>query len=466
MNELSGRRSEGEGRGTTHRSPFGRRPPWLLALLALAAALAPLRAETVTTVLDNGSPANRVDLVVLGDGYTASQMTRYAADVQRIVLFGFFHSRPFGDYETCFNVHRIDVVSNESGADNPAEGIFRDTALDASFWCLGRERGLCVNTQKVRDVLNRSVDANMQDIVLVLVNDLKYGGSGGAYAVISTNGASLELALHEIGHSFGLLGDEYAEHDCTAPSEPGYPNVTAETRREHLKWNVGGGPPTGWVDPATPVPTDDLAAGVPGLYEGAGYCNTGLYRPTLDSKMRTLGKPFDPVNEEQLILRIYDLVHPLEARRPTAGTLKTHLLGDLAFSVTTVQNAWDSVRTDWFVNGAHAGTGTGFYFNPRLWGPGAWTVRAETRDLTPSVRHDPENLLYGYTQWQVTVDPAGDLNQDGVVDLLDLAVLGNTLAGRIAPGSAPCLCPACGDLDSDGSLTAADAAWFAGWFAR
>ena len=212
-------------------------------------------AEPATTIRDNGDPSNRVDLVILGDGYTANELNQYAADVASIVA-GFFGQEPFKEYQNYFNVHRIDVISNESGVDQPQSGIFKDTAFDSTYNCSGIPQLICTNTTKVTTVLNNSVMADQQDIKLVIVNNTEYGGSGGSVAVASTHPDTVELVLHEIGHSFGLLADEYdSSGTCVNSVEPIQPNVTRETNRNLIKWNVGGGPPTGWIDPATPVPT-------------------------------------------------------------------------------------------------------------------------------------------------------------------------------------------------------------------
>ncbi len=111
-----------------------------------------------------------------------------------------------------------------------------------------------------------------------------YGGSGGAIAVASTHASAVELVLHESGHTFGLLADEYTESPpaCSNTSEPAQANVTRQTARAAIKWNA-------WIDAPTPLPTVSTQPGLVGLYEGARYCTTGLYRPTFNSKMRTLG---------------------------------------------------------------------------------------------------------------------------------------------------------------------------------
>jgi hypothetical protein len=167
--------------------------------------------EPVTTIRANGDSANRVDIVILGDGYTASEMAKYASDVE-VFVQGMFLQDPLREYQRYFNVHRIDVTSSESGADHPEQipAVFRDTALDATYNCAAIFRLICVSIPKVNAVLSASIAPDMRDVIVVVVNDTEYGGSGGVIAVASIHPAVVELVLHELGHSFGLLADEYS----------------------------------------------------------------------------------------------------------------------------------------------------------------------------------------------------------------------------------------------------------------
>ena len=179
----------------------------ILFVLVSAAMAARAFAEPVTTIRNSGDPANRVDIVILGDGYTAGELPRYANDVERLVN-GLFAQQPFREYQRYFNVHRIDVTSPGSGADHPHLGIFKETALGASYNCFGIQRLLCVEEHRVFDVLIASIAPDQRDVILVIVNDPEYGGSGGPVAVTSIHPDVVELVLHELGHSFGLLADE------------------------------------------------------------------------------------------------------------------------------------------------------------------------------------------------------------------------------------------------------------------
>src|ERR1044072_73055 len=172
----------------------------ILLLLFLFCCPAIALAEPFETIVNNGSPQNRVDIAILGDGYTASQMQQYKADVQNFIQ-GVFAQEPYREYSHYYNVHRVDVISNQSGADHPERNppVFVDTAFDATYNCAAIQRFICVDISKVFTVINNSLPASYFDIVLVIINDPEYGGFGGQLAVASTNAAVVELVIHEVG---------------------------------------------------------------------------------------------------------------------------------------------------------------------------------------------------------------------------------------------------------------------------
>ena len=371
----------------------------LLPVLASRAS-----AEPFTTIRNNGDPANRVDIVILGDGYTAGELGQYVADVENFVD-GLFAQEPFQEYRRHFNVHRVDVISNQSGADHPERSppLFRDTALDATYNCFGIQRLICVDTSKVFDVLVRSIAPERRDVILVLVNDPEYGGSGGAVAVASTNTQVVELVLHELGHSFGLLADEYETDPqlCSNSVEPAEANVTKQTNPTSIKWNVGGGPPTGWINFTTPIPTTNPAPGIVGLYHGARYCTSGLYRPTFNSKMRNLNRPFEQVNSEQLVKRIYNWVSPIDSSEPLAATIILPSGASQEFSVQTPSPLTGTFEISWKVDGQTVRTGARYLYSSAGMSSGSQSLEVIVQDLTPLVRDDPANVLIETQVWTV-----------------------------------------------------------------
>lgn len=348
------------------------------------------------TVISSGPSSNRVDVVFLGDGYTASEIdTTYAQHVSNTANYMFGQSQqPFALYHNFFNVHRVTVVSNESGADIPPEGIYRDTALDASYFYDGStDRLLYINTSKANSAMSAGLAGAgfTAEMRLVTVNHTRYGGGGGAYAVFAGgNSWATEIALHELGHSFGGLADEY-DYSGGAKytgSEPGQPNVTTSpTGNKWARW-------LGYVDP------DHPEMGAIGAYEGAMYHTYGIYRPSQNSKMRNLGPPFDAVGREQLILGMYNYVYPLDAWLGTAGTLTD----PASLWVDTVDPA--IIHVDWYVDGSPVAVngGEAFSLQSHGYGPGTYDVRSHAYDATGWVRLET-TLTWQDVNWTVMLTP-------------------------------------------------------------
>ncbi len=373
---------------------------FLLLLVVLSGDASAQSAPPVVTILNNGDSMNRVDIVILGDGFTADEMGAYAEQVQRFAQ-EMLAQEPFKEYQRYFNVHRIDMASNESGADHPESNppVFKDTAFDATYNCAGIDRLICVNQGKVSRVLSDALSPSERDIVLICVNDRKYGGSGGSVAVTSIHDDAFEIVLHELGHSFGLLADEYDSPNpppCQAFQEPSEPNVTKASERAAIKWAQ-------WIDPATPIPTLTTLPALPGLYEGARYCTQGLFRATYKSKMLELGFPFEQINNEQLIKRIYDLVSPIEESSPSDQSLKIKRGQSRTFSVSTPEPLTHSLSVTWFIDGQSRGVGPTFTIEHGTLSKGKHTLEVVVSDITDAVKNDPEQLLTERRKWKVKI---------------------------------------------------------------
>jgi IgA Peptidase M64/Calx-beta domain/Domain of unknown function (DUF4214) len=360
-------------------------------------------AEPVETVLNNGPASNRVDIAILGDGYTSNELQKYRTDAQTMIQ-RFFEEEPFKEYQSLFNVHRIDVISNQSGADHGGQTV--DTALGAAYNCSGIDRLICVDSDAVNAIRARSLTPAQYDITIILVNDTTYGGSGGLFAVASLHPQVVELVLHELAHSFGGLGDEYGgTAGCNFLFEPSVPNVTRATQRSQIKWKH-------WIDAGTPVPTNSNIEGVPGSYLGASLCDNEMYRPTFNSKMRTLGKPYDDVNVEQLIKRMYDVVSPIDSSQPAGPSLTMTLGQSQLFKIAAVANVHNSIEISWYLDGQLQSPGSEFNFNATAANAGAHVVEAVVKDSTPRVRNDPDSLLTESRKWNLTLNaPAANTVQ-------------------------------------------------------
>lgn len=354
----------------------------------------------VSLIRDNGSADNRLDLVVVAEGYTDSQRSEFAGDVGGF-LDAMFAEQPFREYARYFNVRGLFVPSAESGADHPERvpPVYRDTAFHATYNCQNIQRLICVDTQMVQLALWTTLESIESDIVLVLVNDTEYGGSGGSIAVSSINNFAAEIVLHELGHSFGLLADEYTDQPptCSLLAEPAAANATREFIRERLKWRH-------WIEDSTPVPTlEPQSNGVVGAYLGAQYCPVGKWRPTPMSKMRALGFPFEPINSEQLVRRFYSFVSPIDAASPEPGPIGLGTEENRTFTITTTTPAPDTLEVAWLLDGVEIGTGDTLTLASSDLPPGSHELRAVASDRTPLVRLDPAGLLTDTVSWSLTV---------------------------------------------------------------
>lgn len=241
----------------------------------------------VLNLVENGIPQEKVDIVILPDGYTQDEMEKFQQDLQRFVTY-FFRNEPYNRMRDRFNIRTVLAPSRESGTDEPRKRIFRDTIVNTTFNTLDSARYLTTLDNKSMRELASLVP---YDTIYIMVNTSRYGGGGiyNFYSVFpSDNEYSEYVFIHEFGHGFGGLGDEYYDSPTSYDEdnfyrqgvEPWEPNITAQTKREDIKWND-------LISPDTPIPTPDEQqySNVVGLFEGAGYKAKGLYRSSHDCIM-------------------------------------------------------------------------------------------------------------------------------------------------------------------------------------
>jgi hypothetical protein len=294
----------------------------------------------VTPIMENGPAATSVDLVLLGDGYTEADLPKLRNDARHFTE-AMFATKPFSAHRREFNVRLVESVSAESGIDVPDKNVWKKTALATRYNTFGSAR--YVLTEDNRAVRDAAALAPY-DFICILVNDERYGG-GGIFQQYTTTYTGEPKAgeewredyvyVHEFGHAFGGLGDEYYSSSTAynefypAGVEPWEPNVTALGDKANLKWTrlttAGTAVPTPWEKAtydsleAVRGTLDRLApdyyqkqrplyqasmdllktsrfAGQVGAFEGAGYASKGLYRPAIDCRMFSLSLiDFDPV---------------------------------------------------------------------------------------------------------------------------------------------------------------------------
>ncbi|HUT77777.1 MAG TPA: M64 family metallopeptidase [Polyangia bacterium] len=390
------------------------RGPQRALLPVLAAALlaaGPARAQHSLEMLQESGPqSNRVDLVVLGDGYTADEQELFAADVDD-ALENLLANTPYAEYRPLFNIARIDTASAESGADHPSDDFYVDTWFGCAFDCFGIERLICCDSGAIFAAAAATYPG--YDVLMLLVNDPEYGGSGGPVAVSSTNAWALDGPGHEFGHTFAALGDEYEDPYPDFVFSDIYPNVSPSADADLLKWMH-------WVEDATPLPTPDSAAVDEhhplGAYEGACYQPTGLYRPAPLCLMRSLGETLCPVCAEAMVLAFWSGVEPFDSFEPEEPE-QAGVAGDvLEFSVEPVRPEPDTMVVRWLVDGLAIPGAQADILDLEIADlePGVHQVTALVEDATDLVIADDEDLLTSSVTWTVTrTDEGTDTDSSG-----------------------------------------------------
>lgn len=408
--------------------------------------------EAVKTA-NRGIPDNRVDFVIVGDGYTASEQGQFHNDAT-LIQNNFFRYEPFISYEPYFRFTQIEVVSNESGVDNdPTQGINRDTALDMSYWCGGTERLLCVNVGKAYQAAASAPDI---DHVIAIANSSKYGGAGYPGDNLGTaagqNGSAVEIAIHEMGHSLGDLADEYTYGGPTTYTggELSPIDVSIYDRNEQLannrKWYR-------WMD-ASIQGFDNPTS----TYEGGNYSQFGVFRPSNNSMMRNLGRPFNLPSAERLIRQIYLQVDPIDDGTPNGATLERD---DVAW-VQPMEPIGHTLSVVWYLNDQLIISAVGVNqvdLSTLSLLDGENTLRVEVVDPTPWVRNETIRNNFMSETRTYTVNACSlpaDLTGDGQLDFFDVSAFLTAYNAQ----------DPIADFDGDGQFTFFDVSSFLTFFSN
>lgn len=200
----------------------------------------PVAPAPLITIQKAGDPQTKVDFLILGDGYTASEAKKFEADARRLTEV-LFKTSPFKENRRNFNVWALSPPAAESGVSRPSTGIYRDSPIGATYDAFGSERYVLTFDNRA---LRRTAQFAPYEFIEVLVNNRTYGGGGifNLYSTVSSDNAfSNYVFVHEFGHHFAGLADEYYTSSVAyAPAadrvEPWEPNVTALLDISALKW--------------------------------------------------------------------------------------------------------------------------------------------------------------------------------------------------------------------------------------
>lgn len=291
----------------------------------------------VDTLRWSGDIEKKINLVILGDGYVENEINKFINDANSF-SDEMFSQTPFKEYQNYFNIFIVKVISNESGVTHPgsASDVTEpqhpvsqvDNYFGSTFDAFDIHRLVVAENQsKINTVLARNFP--LYDQVIILANSPYYGGSGGFFPVATTDASANEIAIHELGHSFANLADEYYAGDVFAGE---YANMTKQTDSELVKW-------TNWYG--------DFGTGI---YQ---HCCNGQsaswYRPHQNCKMRYLGAPFCAVCIERIIEVIHQLTSPLEGFLPGETVPASNF--PLPLKLQLAHPLSNQIYTKWTLNG-------------------------------------------------------------------------------------------------------------------
>ena len=256
-------------------------------------------------LLNSGSVDKCIDVAIVAEGYTAEEVEKFYRDAQT-AMDAILSHQPFGEYKDRFNFVAVALPSEDSGVSVPGEGVWKKTALGSHFNTFYMDRYL--TTLRLRQMHDRLCGIPYEHIV-ILANTDTYGGGGifNSYTLTTAGHSAFEpVVVHEFGHSFAGLADEYYYDDQFVEyyypyCEPWEQNITTLFDFDSK-----------WVDmlpEGTEIPTAPVQGNIwqkfhegvsmdsiVGVYEGAGYQSKGVYRPFPDCRMKTnAAESFCPV---------------------------------------------------------------------------------------------------------------------------------------------------------------------------
>lgn len=386
-------------------------------------------APIITTVMENGSGSNRVNIVFLSEAYTASMKDRFYSDA-KLAIDDMFSRTPYKEYRNFFNVYLVWAVSQDSILSVVQYGETPKTYF-------GQFGGLNQDWITI-DTVSRSFFSEKDPIVSVLVsNDPGSAGEAGQTTKVSLIGIAVvgsgklrsdpnsfvpemyaSSCAHEVAHALAGLQDEYKGLFAMKPGQTegrGYINVTTQTNPSLLRWKY-------WMDETVPIPTPSTEEyiGKVGLFEGGNAYANGWYRPQLKCTMGSYHPdvesrpPFCKVCREAIVKAVYKYVNPIAEFSFDVGDNTT------TFAINPPEPTDHPLVINWKVDGVVIATGLKeFPVTDTEIGYGRHTLSVEVADPTEFVRYDPDKLLVKSKEWDVISIPLPDFTGDGMVDFND-----------------------------------------------
>jgi len=375
-----------------------------LLLLALTFILSHTNADLfaqefpVDTILYNGDPSKFINLLFVGDGFQANELASYISNVKSTTAY-LFTTSPFKEYKNYFNVFAIKVPSAQSGADHPRSvadcpAVAKHPVLDVdTYYNCGfdgwNHRSL-VTKDKGGLFWTLLYNFLQYNDLVVLANTPYYGGTGGPFSTVSLEESSNDILVHELGHSFAKLLDEYFDPETANEA----PNMTKTSDPATVKWK-------NWIGNA--------GVGV-FAHDVAGVGST-WYRPHPSCKMRFLHRAFCPVCKETIVEKIHERFgSPIVGYTPSlivnidSSNRREH------FKIKTIKPNPNTLKVTWKLNGSIIATNIdSIALDSAQLGWGANALSVEVFDTTSLTRSDEHFLtnVHNYSQsWFINPVPA------------------------------------------------------------
>lgn len=356
----------------------------------------------VVPILDNGNPDKHLNLVIMGDGYTAAEQDAFLDKAQSISDY-LFSIVPWSNYKNYFNVFAIKVISNESGVkhantasdcnDYFTEVSNPDNYFGTKFDGFGIHRLTIVSSNaRVANVLAHSFPN--YDLVFIVGNTNQYGGSGGNYAVFTADEASSEIAAHEIGHTFGRLADEYYAGDQYFQEKP---NMTQQTDPNLIKWR-------NWLTPGTGVDIEQYCCGG----------NSALWFKPANAtcKMEQLNLPYCAVCKEGIVERVHTLINPIESYSPSNLSVIDVNSTLIDFALTSlIRPIPNTLQIQWQLDGNNISNTENYALDASVLPDGVHTIVASVFDDSPLVRTNDHALHINTVTWNLNKSNLGIQSQ-------------------------------------------------------
>jgi hypothetical protein len=384
---------------------------------AVAMAEPPRFEAEVQTIIETGPSSDRIEITILGDGYTTAERSKFELDAQAVAQ-RLLETSPFREHRELFNIRTVWKPSAESGAgydcltgQRNCENRFRDNAFGTVFVIPAIADRFNMDLSDISDRVAMPLEIGRAfevaalasfDEIIMITNTRKSAGFAGLYVALVTTFDDRrrfpDVAVHELGHTFGILGDEYmVDGDPCFFNEPRIPlpaNIAALQPGAPIKWSH-------WVREETPIPTSDadrLNHRV-GAFRGAYNCSD-LYRPSYDCMMNSSGQDFCAVCAEQMVRRFYSVVDPAPALPATVERVDAQAL---RFEVPMWENR-EGLSLRWTLDGREIGSSPTLNLTTSRVAANApgdtWVeLIATVRDNSGYTRLDENELVQTFTWW-------------------------------------------------------------------